>query len=81
MRRSITRSWRPQRLGCVVFTGRSQVRRGSIDAVGIDIATTYAIWRVRDHDGEPVARIVGNYLDAERALLDATAELDAVDQP
>lgn len=75
----ITRSWRPQRLGCVVFTGRG-VRRGSIDCAGIDASTSQAIWRIHPVDEASLPTLVGNYLDAEAALLGATAEMDAIEE-
>ena len=75
----ITRSWRPQRLGSVVFTGNGN-RRGSIDCTGIDATTACAIWRINPADGTESTRLTGNYLDAERALLAATAEMDAIDE-
>lgn len=50
------------------------VDRGWIRSVGIDGGRT--VWQPVDYDGVWLDRVVGDYVDAEQALLDATADLD-----
>ena len=50
------------------------VDRGWIRSVGIRDGRT--VWQPVDYDGVWLDRVVGDYVDAEKALLDATTELD-----
>ena len=48
--------------------------RGTIRSVGISGYSM--VWSVQDYDGEMLPDVVGDYIVAERGLLEATAELD-----
>jgi hypothetical protein len=48
--------------------------RGTIRSIGIQGHSM--VWSVQDYDGNDLPDVVGDYIVAERALLEATAELD-----
>jgi hypothetical protein len=48
--------------------------RGTIRSVGISGHSM--VWQVQDYDGNQLKDVVGDYIVAERTLLEATAELD-----
>lgn len=48
--------------------------RGTIRSVGISGHSM--VWSVQDYDGTELPDVVGDYMVAERTLLEATAELD-----
>jgi hypothetical protein len=85
MRRTVERQW--TRHGARIHTRHPQfglLYRGRIEPVRgrIDGAGAYGVWRLtdQDHDDLPLL-IVGDYLTAEQALLDATAWADEVLTP
>lgn len=41
---------------------------------------TQGVWQIATADHEPLDNVTGDYLDAEAALLDATAGLDELDE-
>lgn len=81
MQRTITRQWRGS--GAHVSTEHPQlgtVRRGHISAAQYGRTSAdpqaRAVWRVTDHEGIGLDDVTGDYLDAEAALLAATAWAD-----
>ena len=80
----LVRHWEVRRicapLGCGPF--RIEVRhpsygflpRGWIRPVGVEGHSIR--WSVQNYDGEDLPEVVGDYITAERLLLEATAELD-----
>lgn len=85
MHRTVERQW--TRRGARIHTRHPQfgpLYRGRITEVRerIDGAGAYGIWRLSDadHDDLPLL-VVGDYLTAENALLDATAWADEVLTP
>jgi hypothetical protein len=86
--RSVGVQWSPRGLVAHVWTRRRldgetvELPRGRIRAVHqigedrIVDRTARMVWLPTDYDHCPLPLVVGDYLDAERALLDATAALD-----
>lgn len=86
------RCWRKARNAATVRTwSRSSVRvatvhpqhgelhRGTITVVH-QSAGWRMVWRVQDHDSYDLGKVVGDYVDAETRLLDATAWADQIDE-
>jgi hypothetical protein len=68
----ITRTWVHQRSTCWVSTNHptlGPLQRGHITRHD-------GAWHVVDQDHQQVATVVGDYIDAEQALLDATTWAD-----
>lgn len=67
----------PTRRGIAVATIHRRygiLNRGQIWST--DIRNQHTVWQAADHDGVWLDPICGDFVDAERALLDATAALD-----
>lgn len=78
--RIITRTWHlNRRTARVLVTTRhpqvGDVDRGTIHHVPSD--GLLPAWQITDMDGVDHGTVTGHYIDAEKALLDATAALDA----
>lgn len=78
---SPTRSWSGPsgRRVCRVEVGG--VFRGTVRTAGVEDTTGPGlagrlIWRVTTYDGVWLEPVAGNYVNAEKALLDATKELE-----
>lgn len=76
--RLINRDWHDGQLACTITTSPRQRPRGTVTAVGDDRLDT--IWSITAHHGRLVGELVGDYLDAERLLLDATTDQDRAEQ-
>jgi hypothetical protein len=81
----VNRTWLSKGRRVVVETQHPEfgpLLRGWIRADGIAETTGPGIagtlrWRLTDYDHVELDPVVGDYLDAEQALLDATSALDA----
>lgn len=85
-RRRVVRSWSSAPIRRARVTVSTQhpdgdILRGGLRPVGVaetdgpGLAGTL-IWHGRDYEGHDLGTFTGNYVDAERWLLDQTAELD-----
>lgn len=79
MAHTVIRQWRGTQRLCAEVSTRHPVYgpvfRGWVKAVGSE--QTQMRWTVTTFDHEQVGEpIVGDYMDAERALLDATREME-----
>jgi hypothetical protein len=77
--RVITRQWvlKPNTARVTVLVRHPEcgdLARGTITHLPAD--GTAPCWGITDYDHQFVGVVTGDYLDAERALLDATTELD-----
>jgi len=77
-------AWRDSRGN--VFTSHPQyghLLRGCILAAGIEPQELQPVirWRITDYDHYYLGVYAGDYVDAERLLLDATTELERKDAP
>lgn len=80
----LTRHWDVRRTASALARGPFHVEarhprygflpRGTIRSVGV--CGHSMVWQVQDYDGNQLDDVVGDYVLAERTLLEATAELD-----
>jgi hypothetical protein len=80
----LTRHWYIRRTASMLARGPFHVEakhpqygflpRGTIRSVGVSGHSM--VWQVQDYDGNQLDDVVGDYMLAERTLLQATAELD-----
>jgi hypothetical protein len=80
----LARHWHVRRTNSALARGPFRVEakhtqygflpRGTIRSIGIQGHSI--VWQVQDYDGNQLDDVVGDYMLAERTLLEATAELD-----